>query len=563
MTSRLLPLLVVLFCGMLAQAQESDLDVQEVQVVEEFIPMVPPARKLFDIPQLVDTHSVDHAVYYSNLIRRYETDFQIDTIKPAKIKGEPITKLYQKYLKVGLGNAAMPSLEAYYNSMRSKQWAYGFSLGYHRASAKAKGLYEAGFQEDRVAAYAKGVFDFGVLNASIAREGNVITAHGGQTQLTEIQMRQYWAYSQFNLSLESNYTDKHRLRHRTTLYVSDLNEMAENNFRFSSQLQHRFGGYDYSVAFKGDVYTNNTAQDVAFAADTAKEGIYTLSPRFNGAFKGVKLSTGFDEVVNNRMADTVGLNFYFYPQLRADYELSPGLFSVYGGLRSGLQKNSYWSLSKANPFVLNPLYYDGAALELKNTSTAYDLYVGLDTYLHSTIRFGSSVSFAKKKDMPFFHLDASSTWGNKFEAVYLNAHQLTLESSVTWRPSDKKGVDLSLVYYHFQIDQTNVASNEFSPLPFYKPSFKADVNAFYNVGDKIIGHLNLYAALGRKFTYINPVHSLQESQDMIDIDLSIEYRYTKVLSAYLKGSRLIGGYDIWQNYPVVSPQIQLGISYQL
>lgn len=561
MKSRFHVLLALMVCGIFAQAQESDLDVQEVQVVEEFVPMVPPARKIVDIPQVVDTVRVAKKVQYTILNRRYETAFQTDTIKPAKIKGEPIEKLYQQYFKIGLGNAALPSLEAYYNSLRDKQWSYGFALGYHRSAAKVKRLYDASFQENKIGGHAKGVFDFGILKANISREGNVFSAHGSIDSLTEQQMRQYWAYSQANLSLESKHTDRDRLRHRTVLHLSDLNEFAENNFRFSSELQQRFGGYDYSVAFKADYYTNNTAADVAFAAETIKEGIYTLSPRFYGEFYGIQLKAGFDEVVNNKMTDTVGLNFYFYPQLRADYEITPGVMAVYAGLRSGLQKNSYWSLSKENPFVLNPLRYDGGALSLKNTSTTYDLYAGLDAYAYSTVRLGAELSYAARKNMAFFLLDYSSTWNNKFDVRYFDGNHLKTKASIAWQPSTKKGINLSLEYHHYQFEAE--VSNTVAAAPFYKPSFRADLSAFYNLGNKIIGHLDVYGAFGRDFGYHSFSSVLNQPQDIIDVDFAIEYRYSKVLSAYLKGNRLIGGYDIWQNYPVVSPQIQLGISYQL
>ena len=101
-------------------------------------------------------------------------------------------------------------------------------------------------------------------------------------------------------------------------------------------LKKRFGTYDYSVGFKADLYTNNTATDMAFAADTAREGIYTLSPRFYGDFYGVKVSAGFDEVINNRMTDTVGLNFHFYPQLRADYDIVPKNIQ-------GVWRDTFWA----------------------------------------------------------------------------------------------------------------------------------------------------------------------------------------------------------------------------
>lgn len=559
MKNRLL-IIGLAFSSFAVFGQDNDLDTQEVNVIEQYVPTVPPARKINDIPQIIDTVKTEKIVHYSTLPKQYQTAYQIDTIKPAKIKGEPIPKLYQTFLQLGLGNAALPSFEGYYNSLRNKQWNYGFELGYHNATAKAKG-FDAAFQKNRVAAYGKGIFDFGVVNTNLSREGNVYSAHGSQSSLEEEKMRQYWAYSQFNISLESKHNSKDRLRHITQLHFSDLNEMTENNFSFSSALKKRFGVYDYSVAFKADYYTNNTAKNIAFSADTIKEGVYTLSPRFKGDLYGVKLSAGFDEVVNNRMTDTVGLNFHFYPQLRADYDIVPELFKVYGGLRSGLQKNSYWSLSKENPFVLNALPYDGSAVGLKNTSTSLDVYAGLNTYFNSDIRLGAEVSFAKKKDMAFFHLNASSVWGNKFDVVYHDGTHLNLSADVSWKPSDKKGVDLVLNYHYYALDDDMTGL----PEALYKPSFQAELNTFYNLGDKIIGHLGLYGAFGRKYTYSNPAYPVNEElmKDIIDVDLMIEYRYNKVLSGYLKGSNLIGGYEIWQNYPVISPQIQLGFSYQL
>lgn len=563
MKSRIFALLGLLICG-LVQAQDSDLDAQEVEVIEEFVPMVPPARKIVDIPQLVDTVRLKKKVSYTSLSRRYETTFQVDTIKPAKIKGEPIAKLYQQYLKIGLGNASLPSLEAYYNSLRDRQWSYGFALAYKHSEAKLKSLYDAGFQKNKVETYAKGVFDFGILNASIAREGNVFSAHGSQSRLEEAQMRQYWGYSQANISLESKHIDKERLRHRTALHLSDLNEFSENNFRLTSQLQQRFGAYNYSLTFKADYFTNNTAKDVVFAADTAKEGIYTLSPRIYSEFYGVSLVAGFDEVVNNTMTDTVGLNFYFYPHLRADYDISAGLMAIYAGLRSGLKKNSYWSLSKENPFVLNPLNYDGAALQLKNTSTNYDLYAGLDASLHSSIRLITELSYASKKNMAFFYLSELATWRNKFDVVYLDGHHLNFSSKLSWNPSAKKRIDLSIQYHHYQTDYSSLANNPLlSPRAYYKPSFQTELSAFYNLADKIVAKMDFYAAFGREFSIQNISSFAENPQDIIDLDLSIEYRYNKVFSAYLKGNRLIGGYDIWQNYPVLSPQIELGISYRL
>ena len=538
-------------------AQDQDLDVQEVDVVEQFIPTIPPARKIVDIPNIFDTVKVKKKVHYSTLSKQYQTAYQIDTIRAAKIKGEPIPRLYQTYLKLGLGNTALPSFEGYYNSLRNKQWSYGVEVGYHNSPAKVEG-YDAGFQQTNIAAYGKGVLDFGIFNTNISRVGNLFSAHGMNDSLSEQQMRQYWGYSQLNISLESKHNSRDRIRYFTAIHLSDLNEMTENNYGFESLLKKRFGTFDYSVGFKADFYTNNTATDIAFAADNSREGVYSLSPRFYADFYGVKLSAGFDEVINNRMTDTVGLNFHFYPQLRVDFDFVPQIFKVYGGVRSGLQKNSYWSLSKENPFVLNALIYDGDAIELNNTSSV-DFYAGLNTYFNNEILLGAELSFVNKKDMAFFARNENPNYYlNKFSVLYDDVKHFSVQANINWNPSEKKGANLSLIYNNYNLLKLIYPSG--------LPSFEVNLNWFYNIGDKIIGHVDFYSSFIREAERTGQLDYAIKYIDLgniIDFDLKVEYRYNKVLSGYLSGKRLIGGYEIWQNYPVIPRQIQLGVSYQL
>ncbi len=550
-------IILFIFSSFNLWAQDQDLDVQEVDVVEQFVPTIPPVRKIVDIPKIFDTVKVQKEVHYNTLSKQYQTSYQIDTIRAAKIKGEPIPRLYQTYLKLGLGNTALPSFEGYYNSLRNKQWSYGVEAGYHNSPAKV-GVYDASFQQTKIAAYGKGILDFGIVNANVSRVGNVFSAHAKQDGLSEQHIHQYWGYSQFNVSLESKHNSRDRLRYFTAIHLSDLNEMTENNYGLESLLKKKFGTYDYSVGFKADLYTNNTATDMAFATYTAREGVYALSPRFYGDFYGVKISAGFDEVINNKMTDTVDLNFHFYPQLRADYDIVPKIFKVYGGVRSGLQKNSYWSLSKANPFVLNALRYDGDAVEFKNTSSV-DFYAGLNTYFNSNIRLGVELSFANRKDMAFFARNENPNYYlNKFSVLYDDVKHLSVQANVNWNPSDIKGVYFSLVYNHYNLAKLNYPSG--------LPSFEMNLNGFYNLGDKIIGHVDFYSSFIRvaeRTGQLDYAIKYIDLGNIIDLDLKIEYRYNKVFSAYLSGKRLVGGYEIWQNYPVIPRQIQLGISYQL
>ena len=106
--------------------------------------------------------------------------------------------------------------------------SYGIKVGYHNSPAKVEG-FDAGFQQTNLAAYGKGVLDFGIVNANISRAGNVFSAHGIRWFIKQ-QMHQYWGYSQFNVSLQSKHNNRDRLRYFTAIHLSDLNEMTENNY---------------------------------------------------------------------------------------------------------------------------------------------------------------------------------------------------------------------------------------------------------------------------------------------------------------------------------------------
>ena len=55
---------LLIFKSYFSFAQESDLGVQEIQVTESFIPSVPIANKIMDLPQIQDTFNVKTEVQY-------------------------------------------------------------------------------------------------------------------------------------------------------------------------------------------------------------------------------------------------------------------------------------------------------------------------------------------------------------------------------------------------------------------------------------------------------------------------------------------------------------------
>ena len=106
---------------------------------------------------------------------------------------------------------------------------------YHNSPAKVEG-YDAGFQQTNLAAYGKGVW-ISELLMQIFQERKCVFGTRDARWFIRTKIHQYWGYSQLNMSLQSKHNSRDRLRYFTSIHLSDLNEMTENNYGFESMLK--------------------------------------------------------------------------------------------------------------------------------------------------------------------------------------------------------------------------------------------------------------------------------------------------------------------------------------
>ena len=548
---------LLIFISYFSFAQESDLGVQEIQVTESFIPSVPIANKIMDLPQSQDTFNVETEVQYFLNSKQYLTSYSVDTISPAKIKGEPLSKLYSTYLKLGLGNNALPNADFFYNSTRNKSFNYGVRLGFWQSYMNAKNE----FLNDKVAAdarqtnfnlFAKKVFDFGSLKASLSREGNNLLAYGTTSIVDKDLLNQYWGYSNFDVSIESN--QRQHFNYFAKLFVSDVNEQTESIVGLRSQIESSYNNIDYSVALNIDYDFNNLNDKVAFYEDKTREVITSVVPAIKKQFKNIEGVYGINYVMINHTDSSISSSAV-YPNVRLDYTFVNDIVRTYLGVDGGIEDNSYWNLSKDNPFVLNALDNGNKSLEMNNSDVKYNAFVGVDSKLSSKLFFSSKLSYVKVDYIPFYELDLSSTFQNKFKVIYDNGTHLNLFSMIDYKISSSKGVSLSLNYQSFDLDTLSSYN--------YKPTFKVNLKGYYNIADAIIASMEVFAEIDRSVSLNgdNVVQS-QELGDIVDVNLSLEYKINNVFSSYLLANNLVGGYQIWQNYSALGPQIQIGVTYR-
>jgi hypothetical protein len=100
--------------------------------------------------------------------------------------------------------------------------------------------------------------------------------------------------------------------------------------------------------------------------------------------------------------------------------------------------------------------------------------------------------------------------------------------------------------------------------PWYKANFDASLQARYNLGDKIFADASLFVICPRYYPAIGAMTEAGKLGTTIDLNLGLEYRYTKLLSFWTKINNLTAQpYYIWNNYPSHRFRIMLGFTYGL
>ena len=124
--------------------------------------------------------------------------------------------------------------------------------------------------------------------------------------------------------------------------------------------------------------------------------------------------------------------------------------------------------------------------------------------------------------------------------------------NTNWYPSDRKGVYFLLVYNHYKLAKLNYPQDYLL--------LKMNINGFYNLEIRLLvmGYLFIFFKGGRKNSQLDYAIKNIDLGNIVDFDLKVEYRYNNVLSAYLSGKRLIGGYEIWQKLPSNSAPNSVG-----
>jgi hypothetical protein len=554
----IISLVVLTNMSMAQSGNENGLNAGQVNVVQDYKPTLADAIKINTNPSINDSAPAIPKLDYSNINKTFVTDFKVEPITPAKMKGEPLQKLNNNYAKVGIGNYFTTNLEAYIGSGRSKKMNYAFS-GRHFASAgNIKDHGYAGFSENNVKAQASFFVPDHVLNVNGSYKNNSIHYYGfdndsndTKPNFTKSQNRQIYNLIDFNSSLLQNTQNDEALYHEFNAGFYNYHDKLknqENCFNMMAALGKQIGKELYGGRLLFHYFGNQSSPD------SSEGAIFTINPFVKTSGKGWHARLGMNVAIVTDEGKT-----YFLPDISGKYNIVEEILSVYADIKGYSYRNSFRSLSTANPFI-------SPAINFRTSTIKLDAVGGVRGNVNQHLYYNLNAGYKIIDSMALFvntpHL--YDTLQAAFQVIYDEVKVARFYGELGYVLENKITASGWLAFNKYTMKR--------ELKPWQLPALEAGIKGTYNLGDKIILGLDVFY-VGTRYAKISQFDKLTNTgvdfkiverklSGYVDASINAEYRYTKKLAAFIRLNNLAAQqYQIWNNYPSQRINGMLGVNF--
>lgn len=527
------------------------------------------AKKQSDQPAIIDTVVPTPELTYSFLAVQAKTELEPEKIDAVKIKVENnLEKLYRFYLKAGIGMYTTPLAELWLNELYNKKGTYGAHLKHFSSQGGIKDLGFNGFSDNEIGFYGKYFFNKNEIGGRFDYNRNVMYYYGFKPDSLynpdKSLIRQRFNEISAQAYIKTYHPDSIKLNHREIInyyYLTDNYAAKEHNFSITTRLDKKIGHEIYTL--DASISYNDFVNTYAFPAclscfDNPQPGnnqqnfMAILNPSINTNTNKLHVRAGLSvymDIFNSKSL------FHFYPDIEARYRLFNDVFVPYAGITGKKIRNSYRSLTIENPFTIS-------SVMLNNTNHKLNIYGGFRGTLSSNISFNTAVSFLKTANTVLFVNDTLYSVRNRFDVIYENLDILNISAQLHWQKTEKIKLLLRGDYFTYSTLEEEKA--------WGMPDFKITGSFIYDMYDKIIVRTDLFVTGSRWFRaiqtdsgaeLINSTYSIK-LKPFVDINLGVEYRYTKRISAFTQFNNIASKrYQYWYRFPVQGINISGGLTF--
>lgn len=532
----------------IAQDRTETGEIEEAEIVirkDRKITLPAAIRNFEKIPQLPLVKAPSQQNY---LFKSYDYGLKAlsPSFKPVGLRmNEKQKEISANYVKAGYGNYTTPFLEAYFGSLRSKDYVYNTYI--RHLSSKNGPVFDenSGNSDTEVIVGGKYFNELNTISGSLNYTGSKVHFYGYNPVLeldAESIERKYTDFSA-KLGIEkTNKTEKGTYHFMTDWsFFKDNLDARENNFAFDLGIGYS-ANEQLSLSIQGIAAFSKREDAIAANRNyfnirpraTYSGDIFTVSAGVNIADDNDKLPIGMEEDEKLKI----------FPSARVTINPSSNV-SIYAGYEGDLEMNTFKKFANEMPFL-------EANFLLYNTEKSSDIFAGAEAELTKGIRLNAGFSMASLKRLPFF--TNSITDSARFEVLYDTdaTDRVNVFGEVVFEKPQVVRSSLRLDFYNYKL--ATLAN------PYHKPQFKATANITAKPIDKLTLTTDIYFIEG--LYGLNRETNVETNMDDIfDLNFQGTYSFTEQIGVFLQLNNLFGKeYQRFLNYSNRGIQFLAGVS---
>jgi hypothetical protein len=240
---------------------------------------------------------------------------------------------------------------------------------------------------------------------------------------------------------------------------------------------------------------------------------------------------------------------HIYPEALLRINMVEGVLMPYFGVDGKLQVNNFRSVAEENRYIT-------PGLKMGNTNHKIRGYAGLKGAFSRRISYELMASYSLVDNMPLFVNDTLDMLGNSFSVVYDNMEWIQVRGEVKYRQSERLNALISVTYDRYKL--------EAQAKPWHRPELVITIDEQYNLHNKILIDAGLYY-VGKRYAPATTLDAEMISlKGFVDLNLGFEYRYTKILSGFIRLNNILGSrIYTWNQYPGLGFNVRFGFTYAL
>lgn len=560
---------------------------ENVVVTAPYQPVLGAVEKPVSVPHTADTTVVIPPSDIQIISRPFATSYPTENIKPAKVLGEPIPKLFNNTVKVGGGNRGL-GVEADFAVGRNRQYEVAAGYRHHSTYGKIKdydrfktnySLNEANvvgrlFGEKFITALEifysqRAVNCYGVNNSIDTNMLNLVdlgdfkkqskrwfqNARGRLTftdNAKSFDALRFDATADYNLNL-TNW----RSIENTAIVEGGVSKVVVQQRRsadmFSIGARFRFEDNMYRDGIKDSYWYGLENEKFHKGNELRNAYHFNIQPQIRFKYEFVELNADMVfHIYGHGGGDGVAkeTKFQFNPVVDLKLHIIPRAFTFFVGTGGGVERNTVDRISRTNPF-LHPLLYP----DLKFTRDKFSAYAGLSGNFSRNIDYRVQVSAHFMQDVlsfDYYRYDYSHYFNyygyNDFRPLYSGSvFNLRVRGDLNFCWTDKIIAHVDAEYSHY------------GKRLYYMPEFTANLDFRYNVVNRIWVYTDIKG-------YTNMKARDRAGRDVIlkgcfDWSIGAEYRFIKRMTAFVELNNLIAQrYYRWYDVPSYRFNFMAGLS---